>query len=326
MIGVTQVLQSYHTNRKKIDTFHLTFGLDDDSASYIDEWIASAIAMNATKISLNLKPPFAFYSSYNFPCHLLLPTRTSSLKHLHIGHCVLTPSLENCKGFNSLTTLKINRVGLSKFHLDNILSGCLNLEHLMLEECTLQQPFRISGPLPRLKSLFIFDSSGFKAVELDNLEKLETFEHIGWARQFTCHNVPALENACFSFNGNRSQDTIYLFSQFAIHLPKLKCLYFAFDPSRMFLKVCVCTCVCDYENSENLNWFYFILFSFKLHIVLYVGDCARKHGYIQSSQRIGVGWFIFLGFRSSSYRTRSKCFSCSTKISYFCKSSFTHLH
>ena len=53
---------------------------------------------------------------------------------------------------------------------------------------------------PVWKSLYVFDCCGFGTVQLDSLEKLQTFEHIvRGTRDFTFVNLPALENVHFKF-------------------------------------------------------------------------------------------------------------------------------
>ena len=142
LTGVTQFLHFY--NNLNINTFQVTFILKNDCASHIDQWINFALGMNATTISLQLKCPLdCIYcyqdcsDYYNFPIHLLPPGETSPLKHLHLKYCTLTPSPAHSLRFNSLKTLEISYVVLSKFHLHTILSGCLNLESLLLKECNM---------------------------------------------------------------------------------------------------------------------------------------------------------------------------------------------
>ena len=178
----------------------------------------------------------------NFPVHLLPPGETSPLKHLHLKFCTLTPSPAHSIRFNSLKTLEISYIMLLQFHLDNILSGCLNLESLKLKECNMPSGlFHILGPLPCLKSLFIFNCRGFRTVQLDSLEKLETFEYFGCEeRYFTFVNLPALENAHFEFGSDVHKSFRDAFSKLADDLPKLKNLSLIFsrlvcsDNSRKF--------------------------------------------------------------------------------------------
>lgn len=81
---------------------------------------------------------------YVFP-HELLPWG-SSLKHLSLLRCVLSPPSDHFDRFKQLKTLHLHYVQVYENFMKSLFSVCLFLEILSLELCTMFSSLIITGP------------------------------------------------------------------------------------------------------------------------------------------------------------------------------------
>lgn len=144
-------------------SFH--FHVAHDFASHVDDWISFAVTMEAEGIKFHI---LFWPSLYTFPCHLLPHIGGGShLKFLCLKVCKLRPPLELANRFSSLKSLELDHISLEESHMDVILSGCINLESLVL----------------RIKLLPPFVTSPRKS----SCPQVEVAGCVGWLLQYTEH-------------------------------------------------------------------------------------------------------------------------------------------
>ncbi|CAH9103758.1 unnamed protein product [Cuscuta europaea] len=204
LTAVTQILKLY--TGRKLDTFEVSFPLEDDSASNVDQWISSALEHGVNRLKIDFgPPPMGTESYYTFPFHLLPDGKTSPLKHLSLKFCEVFVVPGNAIKFNSLVTLYIGHARINQVSLDSILSGCVNLEFLRIKMCIVPKICCITGALGRLKRLIMEYCLHRGHIELNSLPELTTFEYMGGVKKFTLRSLPSLEKMYFRFENLSSE-------------------------------------------------------------------------------------------------------------------------
>ncbi|CAH9134736.1 unnamed protein product [Cuscuta epithymum] len=221
--AVTQILKLY--TGPKLDTFEVTFPLDDDSASNVDEWIRFAVQQEANQLKIDCGPRSnSVCSYYTFPLHLLPDGKTSPLKHLSLKLCELSCVPNYAIKFNSLVTLYIGHTRINQVTLDSILSGCVNLEFLRIHRCYVPETCCITGALSRLKRLIIEDCHDYGLIALNSLPELTTFEYMGPEKKFTLLGLPSLDKMYFRFMNYSFVGTSYVCNRLAEDVSHLQTL------------------------------------------------------------------------------------------------------
>ncbi|KAK2365259.1 hypothetical protein QL285_090030 [Trifolium repens] len=124
----------------KIDSFLLSFNLNFEQSSIIDQWISFAIAKGVEKINLLFlrKPFIPLDERYKFSFDLFSKTDASNLKHLHLENCHLChPSNCDFEPFKNLRSLSLLSVKVDEIFIENLLSNCQLLEELSLVDWSL---------------------------------------------------------------------------------------------------------------------------------------------------------------------------------------------
>ncbi|KAK7256062.1 hypothetical protein RIF29_29495 [Crotalaria pallida] len=164
-------------------------------SSYIDNWISLAIKMECEKIDLELK--FATLDDddepYNFPCHLLLSSKNSHLKHLFLYECQFNPTHEIAERLVTLKSIALVLVLMEANILDLILSSCLNLEFLELIDCQVLTSLRICRQDLGLKHLDVISMHVEANIEL-SIPNLEIFRFFGSLEDITFSRMNKLKS------------------------------------------------------------------------------------------------------------------------------------
>jgi hypothetical protein len=122
----------------KIDSFLLSFNLNFEQSSIIDQWISFAIAKGVERINLLFlrKPFIPLLERYKFSFDLFSKTNASNLKHLHLENCLVChPSNCDFEPFKNLRSLSLLSVKADEIFIESLLSNCRLLEELSLVNC-----------------------------------------------------------------------------------------------------------------------------------------------------------------------------------------------
>lgn len=153
----------------KVDFLKVAFFFDAESPAvdHLDSWIHFTTTMGAEVVDLQLFQGYGYNGSSNLYAflHELLPWG-SSLKHLSLLRCVLSPPSDHFDRFKQLKTLHLHYVQVDENFMASLFSVCLFLESLSLELCTMFSSLIITGP-PCLTDL--------KVLRCFQLEKIEIF-------------------------------------------------------------------------------------------------------------------------------------------------------
>ncbi|CAH9069153.1 unnamed protein product [Cuscuta epithymum] len=226
--AVTQILKLY--TGPKLDSFEVSFPLEDDSASNVDGWISFALEQAANRLIIDFGPRTGVESYYTFPFHLLPDGKASPLKHLSLKVCALSCVPDYAVKVHSLVTLYIGSTRINQVSLDNILSGCVNLEFLRIHLCYVPETCCITGALGRLKRLIIEECIDYGRIELNSLPELTTFEYMGPEKKFTLLGLPSLEKIYFRFINYSYVGATYVFNRLAKDVSHLQTLSFILAP------------------------------------------------------------------------------------------------
>nr|XP_011468370.1 PREDICTED: uncharacterized protein LOC105352577 [Fragaria vesca subsp. vesca] len=168
------------------------FCMDNVSAPVIDSWVSFAVSMEAESIELDFNTSKS-QNLYKFPFRLLpKPKPFTRLKHLKLSAChlLLTPQ----SPFNCLKTLELKNLALDQTSLDAVISSCVDLEWLTLDECELPRTLRVcSARLRGLRFLYCWETH---TIELDAAQ-LQAFEFRGRWLELSFLVVPPLERVHF---------------------------------------------------------------------------------------------------------------------------------
>ncbi|KAF9615964.1 hypothetical protein IFM89_027370 [Coptis chinensis] len=162
-----------------------------ESACHIDRWVSFAIRKQTKELCLNFSLVPQSCELYSFPCHLLPQGKACQLKHLNLKSCVLKPSPEFANCLNSLIKLRLNNVPLDQSDFSDILSGCVNLEFLKLEKCSLPATFFIRHL--RLRELFLKRCGRAKKIDISCIN-LTTLDFFGKLHKLRFIDVPLLKD------------------------------------------------------------------------------------------------------------------------------------
>ncbi|XP_021832613.1 F-box/LRR-repeat protein At3g26922-like [Prunus avium] len=165
----------------KIDSFRLTHYIDVHKyVSFVDKWVARAIAMGVEEIAMLSYPSFTtFYvpkmkRPYSFPFRLLPVCNKKYLKHLYLDSCNLMPSSQFFAAFYYLITLRLEATLVGEDFMISLLSNSPFLQVLRLKSCKLPSALEIVGP--SLHHLEVIDCR-YKGNVTISAPKLTVFEH-----------------------------------------------------------------------------------------------------------------------------------------------------
>ncbi|KAM7489061.1 hypothetical protein LguiB_026545 [Lonicera macranthoides] len=203
--------------------YWVSYSLGKESSLHIDRWINFAVETQIEKLELNFSFIPRGSQHYNFPCHLLFQDKGSKLKHLHLHYCVFRPlpDLKNC--LSSLKTLDLNNAPLDQSDFDNLGSGCINLEWLRFQGCSLPRTLNIGGQYVCLKWLGFYFSDGAYKIKLSYLN-LTSFEYIGEIMYLSIVGIPSLERVHLYFRHAFVIGSNYMFDGLAKDVPQLQIL------------------------------------------------------------------------------------------------------
>ncbi|KAK2419310.1 putative F-box/LRR-repeat protein [Trifolium repens] len=154
----------------KIDSFLLSFNLNFEQSSIIDQWISFAIAKGVERINLLFlrKPFIPLLERYKFSFDLFSKTNASNLKHLHLENCLVChPSNCDFEPFKNLRSLSLLSVKADEIFIESLLSNCRLLEELSLVNCE----FKSSTPKIISSSLCHLNVSKCYKVSSNNVTR-----------------------------------------------------------------------------------------------------------------------------------------------------------
>ncbi|XP_050383533.1 putative F-box/FBD/LRR-repeat protein At5g56810 isoform X1 [Argentina anserina] len=179
-----------------LNTFMVDFCLDNESAPAIDKWVSFAVSMQVESIELAFNNTNS-QTLYKFPFDLLPePKPFTRLKRLKLSACSLLLTPESPPPFNCLKTLELKNLPLDQTSLDGVLSSCLDLEWLTLEECEWPRTLCVSSA--GLRGLRVHHHLPTSTIEL-NATQLQTIDLKGRALKLSFLVVPPLERVHLAF-------------------------------------------------------------------------------------------------------------------------------
>ncbi|PNX76192.1 F-box/LRR-repeat protein, partial [Trifolium pratense] len=189
----------------KINSFFASFYSYDKHSNIIDQWISFAIARGVETINLLLLPMpetcATRYKQYKFAFDLFSETNASTLKHLHLEHCLVChPTNRDYIPFQNLRFLSLERTKLDEMFIESVLSNCRWLEelHLVLCEFRSSMPKIVSSSLIHLKVAGCYVVSGYvqMQIELSSIDclKLTSLEYHGYSLDTLKINTPLLKS------------------------------------------------------------------------------------------------------------------------------------
>ncbi|KAL6574349.1 hypothetical protein OROHE_001253 [Orobanche hederae] len=206
----------------KVNSLRVSFPLDGESAQLLDDCVRFAIEKGVEVLDFNLV--LALKNIYVFPHQLLSGLKGSSLKHLSLGICILSPP-PDFDGFQQLRTLCLDGATVDQTFLANLFSLCLFLENLSLTECRLGSYLSVAGPVLRLKSLKVSHCQKLTQIEI-SAPVLVSLEYFGPAR-LSFIRTPQL--ARIYYKPLRSNKLAYALADFA-SFPLLQTLHLHICP------------------------------------------------------------------------------------------------
>ncbi|XP_050250411.1 F-box/LRR-repeat protein At1g55660-like [Quercus robur] len=210
------------------------FSLGREFTPQLDQWITDAVNMGALhtldiNLSFGLHPYCeAYYGNhekfYDFPSRLLPKEKFSTIRHLTLKCCNLTPSC-SFDGLVSLRSLALDIVTLTGSFLKDMLSHGLELEQLSLKRLRMDRDCKLNIDLSKLKYLAIVDCERLRGININGAVELNEFFFAGKHEYCSFKNVPKLVNV--SFNCNTDDDyggVLNVLTKFGHRLPQLEIL------------------------------------------------------------------------------------------------------
>ncbi|XP_059286816.1 putative F-box/LRR-repeat protein At3g28410 [Lycium ferocissimum] len=157
-----------------VEDLRITFGLRENHANEINEWIHFAMFKNVKRLKLDFSSLLGYdcYSYYTF-------------------HELFLQLLCNISGFDSLISLSLNTVVVTDDTVTRILSNCPLLETLALKNTRSLWSLVVNGPPLKLKHLKIKHCFQLAVVEI-LAENLVSFKYLGSLIDISFGNVPLL--------------------------------------------------------------------------------------------------------------------------------------
>ncbi|TVU12163.1 hypothetical protein EJB05_45793, partial [Eragrostis curvula] len=147
------------------------------SSDHLDNWVSFAAASRTTNQALHLAPKncTSCVAMYIFPIELD-GSAMSRLEQIQLSFVYLGPPSE-FSGFPNLKKLDLHLVRGPTNYLQNMLSGCSNLEWLSMVRCSLKDGLTVDRPMSHLLYLHVSHCE-VRVIELD-VPKLRTFIYKG---------------------------------------------------------------------------------------------------------------------------------------------------
>ncbi|CAL5044068.1 unnamed protein product [Urochloa decumbens] len=192
--GVNTVLQQLHG--KVFEDLEVKVEFDSILVDHLNDWISFAVSSLMKNLALDLAPAefVGFKDRYIFPVELFDSASISRIQNIQLS-CVSFRPRFPFRGFPNLKKLDLHLFDVSEMDLDEMLSGCANLECVSLIRCNVNGELKVKQPLSRLLYLRIA-YCGITKVELC-AENLRTFIYHGLQLPIDLGQVKQLETAEF---------------------------------------------------------------------------------------------------------------------------------
>ncbi|KAL7118128.1 hypothetical protein ACP275_03G115700 [Erythranthe tilingii] len=158
-------------------------------------------------------------SDLSFSCHLF--SEMPSLKYLRLSKCSLQPSFRI--QYNSLQTLVLMFVEVSRGAIECILSNCLKLQSLSINCCKCPHKLSVRGPHLELKRLYVDSCQGVEEIELYASNLVLFLLDSRKMVNLRFDHVPQLQSMILYVVENIVP---YVFGRLAIDVPHLKSMHF----------------------------------------------------------------------------------------------------
>ncbi|CAN6202222.1 unnamed protein product [Urochloa humidicola] len=190
--GVSTVLQQLCG--KVVEEIEVKFEFDSMLVDHLNNWIDFAVSSCVKNLALDLAPAefMGVKDRYSFPIELFDSASISRIQHIQLS-CISLKPCSPFRGFPNLKKLDLHLFDVSGMDLDEMLSGCANLEWLSLIRCRLDDVLKVKRPLPRLLYLRVAHCIITK-VEL-RADNLKTFVYHGTQLPIYLGQVNQLETA-----------------------------------------------------------------------------------------------------------------------------------
>ncbi|CAN6164772.1 unnamed protein product [Urochloa humidicola] len=190
--GVNTVLRQLHG--KVFEDLEVKVEFDSIIVDHLNGWISFAVSSLMKNLALDLAPAdfVGFKDRYMFPIELFDSASISRIQNIQLSCVSFRPHFP-FRGFPNLKKLDLHLFDVSEMDLDEMLSGCANLEWLSLIRCHVNGELKVKQPLSRLLYLRIA-YCGITKVEL-SAENLRTFIYHGLQLPIDLGQVKQLETA-----------------------------------------------------------------------------------------------------------------------------------
>jgi len=170
---------------------------------------------------------------YTFPIELFNSASISRIRHIQLS-CVSFRPPSPFRGFPNLRKLDLDLFDASEMDLNEMLSGCSNLEWLSFNRCDVNDELKVKQPLSRLLYLCIAHCNIRKVVLC--AENLKTLVYHGGRLPIELGQVKQLETAELRLYG-------ITFEYVRTELPEFICCVqnLTFQTSYLPLEVCFCS-------------------------------------------------------------------------------------
>uniref|UniRef100_A0A0A8XU05 F-box domain-containing protein n=1 Tax=Arundo donax TaxID=35708 RepID=A0A0A8XU05_ARUDO len=190
--GVNTVLQQLRG--KVVEELEVKVEFDSILVDHLDSWINFAVSSCTKNLALDLAPAefVGVKDRYMFPIELFDSASIPRIQHIQLS-CISFRPHSPFRGFPNLKKLDLHLFDVSVLDLDDMLSGCPNLEWLSFIRCRVSDELKVKQPLSRLLYLHIAHCTITK-VEL-RAENLKTFVYHGGRLPIDLGQVKNLETA-----------------------------------------------------------------------------------------------------------------------------------
>jgi hypothetical protein len=219
---------------KVVEELEVKFEFESILVDHLNNWISFAVSSLVKNLVLDLAPAqfVGVKDRYMFPIELFDGASISRIQHIKLS-CVSFRPRSLFRGFPNLRKLDLHLFDASEVDLDDMLSGCANLEWLSFIRCHVNDELKVKQPLSHLLYLRIAYCS-IKKVEL-HAKNLKTFVYHGVQLPIDLGEVEKLETAELRLYGITFE---YVLSVLPSVLPGVQ--NFTLQISYLPLEVCCC--------------------------------------------------------------------------------------
>ncbi|KAK1632226.1 hypothetical protein QYE76_006541 [Lolium multiflorum] len=158
--NIGKVLSNHRRAGVKTLKLHFHGPFNTKSYNRLSSWLQIAITPVLEELALNL---VLENSKYDFPCSLLSDGSGNTIRHLHLGNCVLRPTVN--LSLRCLTELHLRSVRVTGDELWRLLSNSFALEILILKECQDIICLQIPCHMQRLSYLEVSECCRLELIE-----------------------------------------------------------------------------------------------------------------------------------------------------------------